>query len=210
MIKIFITLLLSMKAFAGGAVGNGGGFVPCNQKLYSYDYLMTSTQSFGRDIPVINLIQSAQYIAANLQRLNDPLAQEFIEFFSILYTQIPGKKFRWFQQKDLRLMYEPDLEKLLPVGCRSRKQAVYFFPPFAGVPYSSYKYDPDLISLVQSQPEGVLQVSYLWVHEWLWNHFSRDNFLALAQFNRLLHSERLNTITQSEYSKIRSQLMTNK
>ncbi len=206
-IKIIIILLLSGRVFAGGAVGNGGGFAYCHQRFYAYDYLLTLNHSFGRDVSIVNLNQSIQYIAFHLQRLNDPLSSEFSEFFSTIYTQIPGKKFMWFQQKNLRLMYEPDLENQLPSECRQRRQAVYYFAPFAGVPYASYKYDPDLISLVQAHSEGALQVSYLWVHEWLWNHFSRDNFMALAKFNRLLHSKGFSKITKEEYAKIRSQLL---
>lgn len=209
-IKItLVVLFFTMNAFAlGGAVGNGGGFAYCsnNQKWYAYDYLITLNHQMGRDIPVSDLSKSIQYIAFHLQRLNEPLLKEFVEFFAIIYTRVPGKKFQWVQQKDLRLMYEPDLETLLPLQCRSRKQAVYFFPPFSGVTYSSYKYDPDLFTLVQSQPEGPLQVSYTWVHEWLWNHFSREQFLDLARFNRLLHSEKLSSISPAEYSKYRPQL----
>ncbi len=179
-VKILFAVIIfsTLNAFAGGAVGNGGGFAYCshNQRLFAYDYLLTLNHSFGRDIPAADMNKSIQYIASHLQRLNDPLIKEFLEFFSIIYTQTAGKKFLWFQQKNLRLMLELDLEKLLPSQCRARKQAAYFFAPFAGVPYSSYKYDPDLLASVQAQLQGPLQVSYLWVHEWLWNYFSQDNF----------------------------------
>lgn len=200
-----LILFSALKTFAGGAVGNSGGFAYCNnnQRLYAYDYLLTLNHPFGRDIPVEDLNKSIQYIAFHLKRLNDPLLGEFTDFFSLIYTQNPGKKFQWFQQKNLRIMLQLDLEKLLPAQCQVRKQAAYFFPPFAGVPYSSYKYDPDLLTTVQAQPGGALQVSYLWVHEWLWNHFSSDNFLKLAQLNRLFHSEKLSTISPAEYNQFR-------
>jgi hypothetical protein len=189
----------------GGAVGNGGGFSLCaDKKMYSYDYLLTLQNPFGTSRTGMPLNEQLQFIGRQLIRLEEPFAAEFKEFISIIYTETVGKPFQWFVRRNLNLLWEPDLTPALPAECRVRKQAVYYFAPFGGVKYASYTYDPDLISLVQSQPEGDLQVSYLWVHEWLWNHFTRITFQQLAAFNRLLHSEALSSMNPSEYSEWRS------
>jgi hypothetical protein len=193
-------------SYAGGnGVGNGGGFALCaNHQLYSYDYLLTANSSvFGRDVLVPSLQASLLRISSQLKRLRDPLAQQFDLYISLMYTQTPKAPYQWFPRQNLRLMYDPDLESALPKSCPLRKQAVYFTAPFMGVPYSSYAYDPSLIQLVSNQKNGALQVSYLWVHEWLWNYFDASDFMRLAVFNRLLHSEKLDTVSIEEYAKLR-------
>ncbi len=80
-------------SYAGHDVGNGGGFALCGDgKLYSYDYLVTK----GGPETTRNstLAERFKYIAFHLNRLQDPSAADFGEFVSILYQQIPGKKFQ--------------------------------------------------------------------------------------------------------------------
>lgn len=192
----------------GNGVSNGGGFALCaNHQFYSYDYLVTAnTNIFGRDALAPSLQDSLARISSQLKRLRDPLAPQLDLFISLMYTQTPKAPYQWFQRQNLALMYDPGLEAALPKSCPLRKQAVYFTAPFAGVPYSAYIYDPSLIQLVSNQGNGALQVSYLWVHEWLWNYFDSSDFMKLATLNRLLHSEKLATITPEEFAKFRLQI----
>jgi hypothetical protein len=207
-----LMLMISTSAGAeGGAVGNGGGFAACPDRLlYAYDYLLTLDHSVGSERIAADLNSDLLFIGQQLTRLNDPWADEFKYFTSLIYLQKSGAKFQWFTQSPLPLMWEPDLNRTLPSQCQQRTQAVYYFAPFEGVPYASYKYDPKVLSLVQAQTNGNQQISYLWVHEWLWNHFSRPDFLKLAVFNRLLHSSRLETMTSGEYNSLRSSLLSPK
>jgi hypothetical protein len=56
---------------------------------------------------------------------------------------------------------------------------------------------------VNDQKGGSLQVSYLWVHEWLWNFFDRVDFQKTATFNRILQSQKLSEMTEREYYQLR-------
>lgn len=193
-------------AFAGGnGVGNGGGFALCeDQQFYAYDYLLTlDQQTLGPSVPVDDVQASLLQIASQLSRLKDPLAQQLELYISLMFKQTPGAPYQWFERQNLQLMLDPDLALALPKSCSLRKQAVYYFAPFAGVPYSSYKYDPILIQSILDQKSGALQVSYLWVHEWLWNYFDHADFKKLALFNRLLHSEKLLNMSSEEFVKWR-------
>lgn len=199
---LFLNIYLSI-AFAGGAVGNGGGFAKClDDQYYSYDYLLSIDHSFGKDND-LNLKQQLDFISTQLKRLEEPFAEEFNDFISTLFTQKPGNKFQWSKRSSLPLMWEPDLDASLPGNCKNRNQAIYFFSAMPGYDFISYAYDVELIKLVQAQLNGDMQISYLVVHEWLWNHYGREQFMELAVFNRLLHSENLKNLTQSEYKKYR-------
>jgi hypothetical protein len=206
-ILILVYFLIS-PTWSAQEIGNGGGFVLCkDNNYYQYDYAFTFKNPFGPAPTGLNFNQRIQFISFHLKRLGDPLLNSFNEFMSSLYTQNVGKKHKWFKVGTLPLMWEPDLETYLPKECKPRKQAVVFFAAFNQIPYSSYKYDGPLLQRIEAQPEGSLQTSYLWVHEWLWNYFERTEFIKLAQLNRLLNSQLLGTITPQNYQKIRGELL---
>lgn len=205
---VLILLSISLQAWSGQEVGNGGGFSICrDQKYYSYDAILSVRNPFGPPSIGLSFPQRILTISAQLKRLQDPLAKEFDDFMGSLYLQVRGKAFQWFQQINLPMVWDPGLEAALPATCKIRKQAAYYMPPGGGVSYAAYTYDPVLLKKVLSQPEGDLQVSYLWVHEWLWNHFKHEDFIHLATFNRLLQSEGLNHISLAEYQRWRKQLL---
>lgn len=204
-ILLFLVFSLSRPiVFAGGnGVGNGGGFALCeDQQFYAYDYLLTlDQQTLGRDVPVDDVQTSLLQIVSQLKRLEDSLAQQLEFYISLMFKQTPGAPYQWFERQNLQLMWEPDLALALPKSCPLRKQAVYFYASFAGLPYSSYTYDPALIQNILGQKNGALQISYLWVHEWLWNYFDRVDFKKIALLNRLLHSEKLLSMSKEEFEK---------
>lgn len=189
----------------GNGVGNGGGFAICSdQKAYSYDYVVTKNyQAPWADSVTPDLQSSLENIASSLKRLQDPLADDFELFVVSLFNQSVGAKYQWLPRNGLPLLWEPDLDRYLPQQCRNRRQAVYFFAAIPGVPHVSYTFDPALIQQVLAQENGAHQVSYLVVHEWLWNFFPREQYIKLAIFNRLLHSAELSQMSQSEFLKYR-------
>ena len=207
---ILILFLFSQQIYAtvGQEIGNGGGFARCaDGKYYSYDYILSAKSSFGSIQTGLNLNQRLQQISKNLHRLNEPLVKEFDEYMYLLFQQIPKSKFQWLPQQNLQMVWDPDLDRQLPLQCKTRKQAVVFMSGGAQLPYVGYYFDPVIIQQVRSQPEGDLQVSFLSVHEWLWNYFLRPNFLKLAYFNRLLHSDKLGSMTQQEYLELRKEFL---
>ncbi len=209
MVKLFFVIIFyALSAKAGQEIGNGGKFAQCaDGQFYSYDYILTVNNPFGETRPQPDFKQRVQQMIKNLQRFNDPLALDLQDYMSLLYQQIPGKKYQWFPQNKVQFMWDPDVDKLLPAQCNVKRQAAYFLTPYKDIPYISYFYDPQLIAQVQSQKFGDIQVSMLWVHEWLWNYFPRKNFLKLAYFNRFLHSGKMDTITAAEYYKIKAEFL---
>jgi hypothetical protein len=205
--SIFLMILFSTSlpfwAKASYAVGNGGGFSLCSdQILYSYDYLISgNSQNIKDDFLASDLKTSLERVSFGLKRLNDPLFSDFDVFLKFLFQAIPGSKYQWTQKGPLRLMYEPDLDANLPRHCRLRKQAVYFFPAIEITGAMLYVFDQALISQVLRQNNGVLQVSYLIVHEWLWNFFGREGYRKVADLNRILHSKQFLQMTPQEFQK---------
>lgn len=196
---------MASQIWAGQEIGNGGGFALCSDnKYYSYDYLITLKNSFGPLRSSMTSHQHIKYIQAQLKRLDDRLLGSFNLFMSNLFTQGPGMRFQWFPQKNLPLKSEPVLASLLPLQCKTRKQAAYYIQEPTSI--AKYLYDLDFIRQVENQPEGGLHVSFLLIHEWLWNYFHSDDFLSMALFNRLLHSEKLNQISWQEFNQIYTRL----
>lgn len=200
-----VACLSPLASFAGQEVGNGGGFAQCaDRNLYSYDYLLTlNSLGFKEDYKAVKAEDYFARISSELKRLKDPLSVDFDLYIESLFQDTIGAKYQWLAKTNLHLMWEPELDQRLPVECRRRIQAVYYFAPFPGVPHATYKYDPDLIQQVANQNDGALQVSYLMVHEWLWNFFDRSDLMRLAAFNRLLHSEALSSMSLQDFYKHR-------
>jgi hypothetical protein len=186
-------------AFSGGVVGNGGGFALCrsenNIQYFSYDLLLNIknepttqelTKTYNTDL---TWQESLNWISDRLEKLDKPMADNFKNFVSSIYTSQAKSQYHWIEAQDLPLMWEPELEDLLPNSCKTRKQAIYYFEPDEKNPYSTYNYDAQFITRVLSQPQGQLQISFLMVHEWLWSYYSRAKYLDLARMNRLLHSK---------------------
>lgn len=205
-ISIFFALSL---AWAGQEVGNGGGFAMCADKnFYSYDFLITQKAPFGALRSGMTSNQHLAHIRNQLLRLQDPLLSSYNEFMSSLFSQLPGKKFQWFQRNNLPLLWEPDLDVTLPMHCRKvRKQAATYFKSYPDTRRVDYAYDQNLLKQVEAQPNGGLQVSFLLIHEWLWNFFPRQRFDRLAMLNRLLHSENLDKLSKADFDRMKAQLL---
>lgn len=202
MIKlILIWFLVTSQTWAGQEVGNAGGFALCSDgKYYSYDYLITLKSSIGPLRRSMSSNQHIKFIQTQLKRMDSNLINSFNLFMSNLFTQGPGMRFQWYPQHNLPLKVEPILTSLLPPQCRTRKQAAYFI--LEPTSLAKYLYDLEFIRQVENQPEGGLQVSFLLVHEWLWNYFRSDDFFNMALLNRLLHSEKLSHMSPQEFNQI--------
>lgn len=206
-----LIVMLSFKLHAGQEIGNGGGFcLFSDRNYYMYDQIITTKNPFGESRKGLTYAQNLQIIRTQLARLHEPHVKEFDLFITTLFTQKKGNLFQWLSRTNLPLMWEPDLETLLPRQCLQRRQAaMYFQSPsnFGGT--IAIGFDAPLLAQIQNQPDGGLQLSYLIVHEWLWHFFSRTTYEKMATYNRLLQSQMLNTISEQEYQKIRSQLLGN-
>ncbi len=200
-------VFLGMKAWAGGSVvGNGGGFGYCrDQKYYCYDYLFTVNHPYGPEVNVKTANESMQAILNTLRKYKEPYAEDLAIFIKELFVGA-GQKYRWLNRSQLPVVYSGVVDRLLPAGC-SKVQAIHYFQPSeVGLP-SRYYVDLNLLKHIDAQPGGPLQISYLLIHEWLWNYFEASSQgLELARFNRLLHSKTFYTMNAEAYLKLRPQL----
>ncbi len=198
---------MGMNAQAGGSVvGNGGGFGLCQDKrYYCYDYLFTINHPYGSEIEVKNVYQSLLNILSTLRKYKEPYAEDLALFIKELFKS-GGIKYRWLNRPKLPVVYSRLVDELLPSSC-AKIQAIHYFSPLEKTAPARYYVDFDLLRQIEMQPGGPLHISYLLMHEWLWNYFEASfKGLELAQFNRLLHSKIFHTMSGEAYYKIRPNL----
>ncbi len=201
-----LVLLFGSNLWAGGSVvGNGGGFGLCSdQKYYFYDYLFTYGHSYGPETEINSTDESLHMILQTLYRYQEPFVEDLELFINELFSS-RGTKYRWLPRSPLSLISSGLVNQLLPADCK-KVQAILFFQPFEVMTPSRYYVDLDLLHKVQAQSGGSLQLSFLLIHEWLWNYFPSSQGLELAHFNRLLHSKVFHTLEADTYQKIRPNL----
>lgn len=206
LLTMSLAWFFGLNLWAGGSVvGNGGGFGLCpDQKYYFYDYLFTYGHSYGSEIEISSTDESLKMILQTLRRYQEPFAEDLDIFIKELFSN-SGTKYRWLPRSPLQVVSSGLVNRLLPAECK-KVQAILFFQPFEVTAPSRYYFDLNLLSEVQAQAGGSLQVSYLLIHEWLWNYFPSSQGLELAQFNRLLHSKVFHTLEADSYEKIRPNL----
>ncbi len=206
-LAIISIFFVGMKVWAGGSVvGNGGGFGLCqDQKFYTYDYLFTQNHPYGPEVNIKTVSQNLQAILITLRKYKEPFSEDLAVYLNELFSR-SGMKYRWMHRPKLPIIYSSLVDKLLPKSC-TKVQAIHYFQPLEKGTPSRYYVDYDLLKRVESQPGGPLQISYLLVHEWLWNYFETSSHgLDLARFNRLLHSQVFHIMNAEAYQKVRPNL----
>lgn len=199
--------LVGINVHAGGSVvGNGGGFGMCqDQKFYCYDYLFTLNHPYGPDVQVKSANESMLAILNTLRNFKEPYTEDLAIFIKDLFTS-SGMKYRWLNRPKLPVVYSRLVDQMLPSSC-TKVQAIIYFSPLEKGTAARYHIDFDLLRRIDAQPDGPLQISYLLMHEWLWNYFEASyKGLELAQFNRLLHSKVFHTMNAEAYYKVRPKL----
>lgn len=213
--KTLVTLitLLTLKSYAGGIVGNGGDAAYCRPSTenkfsgyYSLDYLV----QYNPDEPV----GTAQSIDSSLERVEKvlreklpELADNFHEFvINVFNTTNPTKKYYWektpFGLVDLK---DENLVTQLPKNCRVGDQTeivqavIRMNSTVVGLPPDKFlfRFVPEVTEQLQSS--NPVQLSFLIVHEWLWN-FS-DNVDRNRRINYWLHSTQVDKWTREELLK---------
>ena len=199
--------LIGINAHAGGSVvGNGGGFGFCqDQKFYNYDFLFTLKHPYGPETEVRNFKESMQAILNTLRKYKEPYAEDLAIFIKELFSGA-GVKYRWMNRPKPSIVYSKIVDQFLPASC-TKVQAIHFFSPLEKGSPSRYYVDFELLKRIDAQAGGPLQISFLLMHEWLWNYFEASyKGLELAQFNRLLHSKVFHTMNTEAYHKVRPNL----
>lgn len=185
-------------------VGNGGDAVVCRAQAgspfegyYSLDYLLTYRQTGGL-AAVPSLDESLIRIGENIREKLPEFSAQFTEFKDLLRSSDFRFNRIWeeaaFGLIDIR---DEQIVGLLPSNCKTGNQysivqAVIRQSAGPGVPPGKivYRYVPSVFSeLEQSAP---LQLSFLVVHEWLWDIVT--DVETNRRLNRFLHSESFATL----------------
>jgi hypothetical protein len=210
-IFVFILAWLPAFAIAGQNVGSGGDTITCRSNVqnflngtYSLDYILT-LQNATTDLDMVQVTswnQSAERIARVLALKLPALAPYFQEYRQSVFNTDYSRRYIWeiapFGLMDLK---DENIKAQLPENCKSGNEAqiaqavIRQFGSHSGSQdHVIYKYMPNVVQeLERSNP---LQLSYLLVHEWLWDFSS--NVERNRRFNRLLHSPRFEMMPKEE------------
>jgi hypothetical protein len=199
LMMIFVAILISLPAFAGGViVGNGGDVLRCGTDgLFSLDYLLTEgARTAPSNLPQPqSLQQSLDRIARLLQEKVPTLAPSFREHVRLLKNHDFTQSAVWEEAANgLIDIQDEEIVSLLPANCLNPdgkaqliQAIIREFWVFSGRPEGKtlFKYVPQVYNEMES--EKPLQLSFLIVHEWLWSH--SQNVDRNRRVGHFLHSQ---------------------
>jgi hypothetical protein len=199
-------------AVSGNGVNNGGDAIQCRAGTanrlagtYSLDYLLTlpSFSSPDRELAAVSSWgQSAERIYRLLLEKVPPAARGFDEFRQTAFNTDDYTKHRLWEPSDFGLVVLKDekIGRAIPYNCKSGGktmivQAVLRLgKEFSGTDTIIYKYVPEVVERLEH--DDPLQLSFLMVHEWLWD--LNDDVEENRAANRLLHSRRFEMLSPDE------------
>ena len=211
-----LSMMVSLSAFAGSAViGNGGQTIDCavgpnSTEEYALDYVVEAVDREDHVAPVQSIEQSLERIA-NLIHIHRRAFPELISMFESfradIFNRTDESRYNfWVPARGaLSLSDDQDLLHALPYDCIRNggpmlRQA---FWRVAGTRYTGqgtettvYHYDPEILGRLRARP---VQLSFLLVHEWLWNVSS--NVQLNRRINFFLHSKEFATMTDAAVRK---------
>jgi hypothetical protein len=203
---------LATPALAGGhSVGNGGDAVICRAAAddafagtYALDYLLTYSASADALVPVESLDASFQRLRAQIAAKLPELLQSFDSFRVNYRNTTDLSRTRVWEEAPFGLIDLEDeaIVASLPANCRDGDTAhivqavVREWPELSGAPPShvTYRFVPSVLDDLQKQ--APLQLSFLVIHEWLWD--LSTNVTRNRRIDRLLHSEALERSTREQ------------
>lgn len=209
--SIFILAHSLAWAHSGGEVGNGGDTILCDNgtrvmRYFVLDYLVGQTmETPGQQIIAsIDYRETEKQIALQLDRLNPALARQLREF-----SRFNGKvnNFNdarvWIPRSGLPDLDDEVVTESLPDECydpatrkprifqaviRQRGRGHQFIYSYSTIATSSFALAP-----------GQTQMSFLNVHEWLWD-YTKD-VKKVRRMNFLLHSTWLQNVSAEEFNR---------
>jgi hypothetical protein len=213
MMFLFV-VLFSLTSWAGGGyVGNGGDAIKCRKDsanrfegYYALDYIATLPTLAGDDglRPVASWDESSKRLLSLLRNKAPSLAQSFEHFAKLMYNKSYAQDRIW-ESSPFGLIQLDDqrLTSLIPANCvegatpQIIQAVIRLYEPYAGTNpgHIIYKYDPALLEELDRQ--APLQLSFLLVHEWLWD--VSLNVERNRRVNRLLHSVEAESLTAADF-----------
>ncbi|MBL7544783.1 MAG: hypothetical protein JNL11_13280 [Bdellovibrionaceae bacterium] len=200
-------------SLASFSVGNGGDLVQCRPQPgspfnghYSLDFLVTyQISSQYKVLPTASLQQSLDRIYKNLTLKVPTIAKNFYDFArNYKNTTNFMEKYIWeIAQFGLADLKDERIVSLFPPNCVSDNKVqliqtiIRQVRDHHGDTKVIFKYDPRIIDpLEKANP---LQVSFLLVHEWLWNYTA--NVEVLRKVNWFLHTNAFDMLSATEVTK---------
>lgn len=212
---ILISSLSMAPAHAGFVVGNGGDAIVCKKApdnslngTYALDYVITLTDKLGTEglSPVSSWKDSSERLLRVLTEKVPTLVPYFKEFTETVFNRDYSKTKVWEPSPfGLRDLDDESITSLIPQNCKTESKTqliqavIREFQNYSGTQrgHIVYKYDPEVVqSLDQKSP---LQLSFLMVHEWLWD--LSQNVNRNRRINRFLHSQEIETMSSEDVIK---------
>lgn len=215
MAALFVLLLAnSIRSEAGTEIRGGGDAILCEPRpnlnsfsgTYSLDYILGAT-SYSLEAyqlaEIESLEQSIERIVSTLTPKVPLLAKSLSEYYSLIRNYHDFTKPRiWLavsklaDLKDEDLIYEGPENCIVPsTGAANLKQVVSrVYDPDTGL--IRYYFDRQIYSQILSN--GPLQVSFLHIHEWLWDFIAKDRINSSRIINWILHSKTIESMPGDE------------
>ncbi len=217
LLSLFLFLLSPSLGLAGTAGSGGGGdTLICRDEpnvspfvgYFSLDYLATYRKA-NQNADIVKIEsweKSAERIIRNLKRLKaNNLLGTFLRFSRNIgneddYSDGLIWKESGFGLEDIK---DEKLLNKLPTNCIPEKNRHQFIQTVYWKDYNNlrvYNFDYDVIEKLKAQ--SPVQLSFLYVHEWLWTHFMTT--APIRVLNRLIHSKKFDTMSSEEFLQILS------
>jgi hypothetical protein len=176
--------LIASPALAGFRVGNGGDLIECSDNpasefrgRYSLDWLATYRKSNANAdlIPERDWQTILSDIGRRLAEVAPEAGARFENYRQLIYNQDPSKKRIWEEASfGLVDVKDEQLSHLLPRNCLRPDGKLAIIQAVIRTTSTQinentpvfYRYSPDAIQSVHDRP---LQISFLMVHEFLWD-----------------------------------------
>ena len=201
-----IVVLICQNSLAGGfSVGGGGNVVQCAGQpwTYSFDYVLTKGM-WGpqvKTVPITTISKSLQRIGNLLEQKIPELSASFVEFSQQIKNEDTSKRYVWKPARGTLYSIEEDLPNL-PRWCLLNGGAIInqvIVRTQSGDERKSKEqvfldYDAGIISILERN--NLSQLSFLLVHEWLWNYTADP--VTNRQLNYFLHSDLFTNMTAQQ------------
>jgi hypothetical protein len=207
MIPLFLILVAGGAQARGGGgadVGNGGNVIQCSgsSELQSFDYVLTQN-ILNRNLqlrPAQSLQESLQRIRSLIATQLPELSGSFDEFIQQIRNTDPSKHYVWVAETSLNEIDTPE-HVFIPAKCRNLHGSIRILQAVVRNTTSDpedskifFHYDPQIYTGLAG-----LQLSFLVVHEWLWNF--TDDITVNRKVDYLLHSSWLENVSSNEAMK---------
>lgn len=214
--SLLLTMIAATSAWAEDGVkignGDGGDAVYCRHSsddnvpvdgYYFLDYLATLNMDFGENVQITGWSQSAARIQHIFQSLSPGMAESFKSYVQDLANHHDFTRAHVWEPADgILAIHDQKLVSSVPESCMNHGSIKLFQvvahqnPQVSGRPAGQrvYTYVPKMFdALNKTSP---LQMSYLYLHEWLWKH--SDNVNRNRRINRMIHSVSLQEMSAAE------------